>query len=183
MKYFPIKRLRNKYTRTRQIIIVNGYTVNPSLNFVTLCHQPCPFVNFIYISVSISGYTKICMQFGQSDKMKKCLLVIVLAFSTFGTVWGVPATDYKSLQKTLMTDYSNKVRPVQDQDDTVYVMTSFILADLNDVDAVQQRLVTTAYLRIVWIDEFLKWDKATTGIEMVYFKQVIICCSYLSIKN
>lgn len=115
--------------------------------------------------------------------MKKFLLVIVLAFSTFGTVLGVPATDYKSLQKTLMTDYSNKVRPVQDQDDTVYVMTSFILADLNDVDAVQQRLVTTAYLRIVWIDEFLKWDKATTGIEMVYFKQVIIWCSYLSIKN
>lgn len=114
--------------------------------------------------------------------MKKCLLVIVLAFSTFGTVWGVPATDYKSLQKTLMTDYSNKVRPVQDQDDTVYVMTSFILADLNDVDAVQQRLVTTAYLRIVWIDEFLQWDKATTGIEMIYFKQVI-CCSYLSVKN
>lgn len=68
------------------------------------------------------------------------------------------------------------------QDDTVYVMTSFILADLNDVDAVQQRLVTTAYLRIIWIDEFLQWDKYTTGVERLYFKQVI-CCSYLSVKK
>lgn len=110
------------------------------------------------------------------------LFVIVLIFSTFGTVCGVSTTDYKNLQKTLMTNYSNKVRPVQDQDDTVYVMTSFILADLNDVDAVQQRLVTTAYLRIVWIDEFLQWDKYTTGVERLYFKQVI-CCSYLSVKK
>lgn len=55
-------------------------------------------------------------------------------------------------------------------------------ADLNDVDAVQQRLVTTAYLRIVWIDEFLQWDKYTTGVERLYFKQVI-CCSYLSVKK
>lgn len=110
------------------------------------------------------------------------LFVIVLTFSTFGTVCGVSTTDYKNLQKTLMTNYSNKVRPVQDQDDTVYVMTSFILADLNDVDAVQQRLVTTAYLRIVWIDEFLQWDKYTTDVERLYFKQVI-CCSYLSVKK
>lgn len=110
------------------------------------------------------------------------LFVIVLTFSPFGTVCGVSTTDYKNLQKTLMTNYSNKIRPVQDQDDTVYVMTSFILADLNDVDAVQQRLVTTAYLRIAWIDEFLQWDKYTTGVERLYFKQVI-CCSYLSVKK
>ncbi|XP_052705927.1 neuronal acetylcholine receptor subunit alpha-6-like [Crassostrea angulata] len=115
--------------------------------------------------------------------MKMFLFVIVLTFSTFGTVCGVSTTEYKNLQKTLMTNYSNKVRPVQDQDDTVYVMTSFILADLNDVDAVQQRLVTTAYLRIVWIDEFLQWDKYTTGVERLYFKQKDIWIPDIVLKN
>lgn len=38
IKYFSIKRLRNKYIRKRQIILVYEYTVNPSLNFITLCH-------------------------------------------------------------------------------------------------------------------------------------------------
>ncbi|XP_048745389.1 acetylcholine receptor subunit delta-like [Ostrea edulis] len=70
-----------------------------------------------------------------------------------------------------MADYSNKIRPVYDQDETIYIYTTFYLSSIVEVDAVQQRLVTTAHLGISWTDELLQWDESSTGIERLYFKQ------------
>lgn len=104
--------------------------------------------------------------------MKLLLVVSIVILSKFCTLNGVTVEDYKDLQESLKTNYSNKVRPVKDQDHTVQVTASFHLADINDVDVVQQQLVTTAYLSILWIDEFLVWDREITNIERLYFKQV-----------
>lgn len=82
-----------------------------------------------------------------------------------------------------MTNYSNKVRPVKNQDHTVQVIASFHLADINDVEVVQQRLVTTAYLSILWFDELLVWDKQITNIERLYFKQKDIWTPDIVLKN
>lgn len=80
--------------------------------------------------------------------------------------------EYKRLQKSLMVNYSNSVRPVLDQNRTVFVKTAYYLADINELDAVGQRLVTTAVLEVMWLDEFLRWDLNSTGIKTLYFKQV-----------
>lgn len=112
--------------------------------------------------------------------MKLQLIVSIVVLSKFCTVYGVTVEDYKNLQRHLMTNYSNKVRPVKNQDHTVQVITSFHLADINDVEVVQQRLVTTAYLSILWFDELLVWDKQITNIERLYFKQVRQCVSLTS---
>ena len=97
---------------------------------------------------------------------------MIVALSKFREITAASADEYKNLQTSLMTGYSNKVRPVRNQADAVFVYTAYFLADVNDVDAVQQRLITTAYLSISWVDEFLQWDSVGTGIERLYFKQV-----------
>lgn len=112
--------------------------------------------------------------------MKLQLVVSIVVLSKFCTVNGVTVEDYKNLQKHLMTNYSNKVRPVKNQDHTVQVTASFHLADINDVEVVQQQLVTTAYLSIVWFDELLVWDRQITNIHRLYFKQVSQCVSLTS---
>lgn len=104
--------------------------------------------------------------------MKLILVVSIVILSKFCTVNGVTVEEYKDLQESLMTNYSNKVRPVQNQDHTVQVTAWFHLADINDVDVVQQQLITTAYLSILWFDELLVWDNKITNIERLYFKQV-----------
>lgn len=71
-----------------------------------------------------------------------------------------------------MVNYSTSVRPVLDQNRPVLVNTAFYLADLEEVDAVGQRLVTSAVLEVMWLDEFLRWDHNSTGINKIYFKQV-----------
>lgn len=79
---------------------------------------------------------------------------------------GASAEDYKRLHRSLLANYSTSVRPV---------FTALYLAGINDVDTVSQRLVTTAFLELAWFDEFLQWDELSTGIEIMYFKQV---CSF-----
>lgn len=71
-----------------------------------------------------------------------------------------------------MVNYFTSVRPVLDQNRPVLVNTAFYLADLEEVDAVGQRLVTSAVLEVMWLDEFLRWDHNSTGINTLYFKQV-----------
>ena len=85
---------------------------------------------------------------------------------------GSSINDIKQLQKSLMTNYSNKIRPVDDQDETIYIYTAFYLSSIVEVDAVQQRLVTIAHLGLSWTDEFLQWDESSTGVTKLNLKQV-----------
>ena len=98
-------------------------------------------------------------------------LLMIVALSKFREITAASADEYKNLQTSLMTGYSNKVRPVRNQTNAVFVYTAYFLADVNDVDVVQQLLITTAYLSVSWVDEFLQWDSGT-GIERLHFKQV-----------
>lgn len=104
--------------------------------------------------------------------IKAIFHVFLLVVSDLITLETRYIDDYKQLQNSLMTDYSNKIRPLYNQDETVHIYTSFYLSTVLEVDAVQQRLVTTAHLGLAWIDEFLQWDESLTGIERLYFKQV-----------
>ncbi|XP_048770034.1 neuronal acetylcholine receptor subunit alpha-6-like [Ostrea edulis] len=82
-----------------------------------------------------------------------------------------------------MANYSNKIRPLHYQDETVYIYISFYLSSLIEVDTVHQRLVTAAHLGVVWVDEFLQWDQESTGIEVLHFKQGDIWIPDLVLMN
>lgn len=99
-------------------------------------------------------------------------MVLFCCTALINIVSGASTEEYKRLQKSLMVNYSNSVRPVLDQNRTVFVKTAYYLADINELDAVGQRLVTTAVLEVMWLDEFLRWDINSTGIKTLYFKQV-----------
>lgn len=88
-------------------------------------------------------------------------------------IHGTSTEEYIRLQESLLENYSNEVRPVMDQDDKVFILTSYYLTSINEVDVVGQRLITTGFLLLHWKDEFLQWDKESTGINMMYFKQVL----------
>lgn len=88
-------------------------------------------------------------------------------------IHGTSTEEYIRLQESLLENYSNEVRPVVDRDKTVFILTSYYLTSINEVDVVGQRLITTGFLLLHWKDEFLQWDKESTGINMMYFKQVL----------
>jgi hypothetical protein len=96
---------------------------------------------------------------------------------------GSSIDDIKQLQSSLMADYSTKIRPVYDQDETIYIYTAFYLSSIVEVDAVQQRLVTTAHLGFTWVDEFLQWDESSTGVQRLYLKQVRYTFKNFSLLN
>jgi hypothetical protein len=55
------------------------------------------------------------------------------------------------------------VRPTTNQSDPSGIYIEFVLFGINDVDEIQQKLTTTAYLEVYWTDEFLTWDAASYG--------------------
>ena len=101
-------------------------------------------------------------------------VVVILCVSLAGiqAVHGVSVADYKELRERLLANYSTSVRPVLDQDYTLFVYVAIYLADINEVDVVRQNMLTTAYLELEWKDELLQWDEKSTGIYDLYFKQV-----------
>ncbi|XP_011422863.3 neuronal acetylcholine receptor subunit alpha-6 [Magallana gigas] len=96
---------------------------------------------------------------------------------------GASVEEYKLLQSTLLTNYSTSIRPLLDQDDTVFVYSGFYLAGINEVDAVNQRLITTGFLELSWDDEFLQWDEDEFDIHTLYFKQKDIWTPDVVLKN
>lgn len=101
------------------------------------------------------------------------IFVICCRAAVIDVIHGTSTEEYIRLQESLLENYSNEIRPVVDQDKTVFIHTSYYLTSINEVDVVGQRLITTGFLLLRWWDEFLQWDKKGTGISMMYFKQVL----------
>lgn len=101
------------------------------------------------------------------------IFVICCRAAVIYVIHGTSTEEYIRLQESLLENYSNEIRPVVDQDKTVFIHTSYYLTSINEVDVVGQRLITTGFLLLRWWDEFLQWDKKGTGISMLYFKQVL----------
>ncbi|XP_062566987.1 neuronal acetylcholine receptor subunit alpha-6-like [Saccostrea cucullata] len=91
--------------------------------------------------------------------------------------------DYKSLTDSLLANYSSKIRPIKNQGDSLKMQTSLWLIGVNDVNSVDQKLVTTAYLYVTWVDELLTWNETTTGIYWMQFNQKDIWTPDIVLKN
>ncbi|XP_061179321.1 neuronal acetylcholine receptor subunit alpha-7-like [Saccostrea echinata] len=91
--------------------------------------------------------------------------------------------DYKSLTESLLSNYSSKIRPIKNQGASLQMQTSMWLIGINDVNAVDQKLVTTAYLYATWKDELINWNSTSTGIYWMQFNQKDLWMPDLVLKN
>ncbi|KAM8772071.1 neuronal acetylcholine receptor subunit alpha-9-I [Acanthopagrus schlegelii] len=65
----------------------------------------------------------------------------------------------RKLLTDLMEDYSNALRPVEDTDSALNVSLQITLSQIKDMDERNQVLTTYLWIRQVWFDAYLKWDK------------------------
>uniref|UniRef100_A0A3B4VKE2 Cholinergic receptor nicotinic alpha 9 subunit n=1 Tax=Seriola dumerili TaxID=41447 RepID=A0A3B4VKE2_SERDU len=65
----------------------------------------------------------------------------------------------RKLLNDLMEDYSNALRPVEDTDSALNVSLQITLSQIKDMDERNQVLTTYLWIRQVWHDAYLKWEK------------------------
>ncbi|XP_068178323.1 neuronal acetylcholine receptor subunit alpha-9-I [Antennarius striatus] len=74
----------------------------------------------------------------------------------------------RKLLNDLMEDYSNALRPVEDTDKALNVSLQITLSQIKDMDERNQVLTTYLWIRQVWHDAYLKWDKEDyDNLEMI----------------
>uniref|UniRef100_A0A3B4BN93 Cholinergic receptor, nicotinic, alpha 9 n=1 Tax=Periophthalmus magnuspinnatus TaxID=409849 RepID=A0A3B4BN93_9GOBI len=65
----------------------------------------------------------------------------------------------RKLLNDLMENYSNALRPVEDTDSALNVSLQITLSQIKDMDERNQVLTTYLWIRQVWHDAYLKWNK------------------------
>uniref|UniRef100_A0A8C6WER9 Cholinergic receptor, nicotinic, alpha 9 n=1 Tax=Neogobius melanostomus TaxID=47308 RepID=A0A8C6WER9_9GOBI len=65
----------------------------------------------------------------------------------------------RKLLNDLMEGYSNALRPVEDTDSALNVSLQITLSQIKDMDERNQVLTTYLWIRQVWHDAYLKWNK------------------------
>ncbi|KAM9313883.1 neuronal acetylcholine receptor subunit alpha-9-I [Pholidichthys leucotaenia] len=74
----------------------------------------------------------------------------------------------QKLLRDLMEDYTNALRPVEETDKALNVSLQITLSQIKDMDERNQVLTTYLWIRQVWHDAYLKWDKEDyDGLEMI----------------
>lgn len=83
------------------------------------------------------------------------------------------SNDLKKLVDTLFASYSSKVRPVVNQQQPLQLDVSFYLSSVNEVNEVNEKMVTTGYLELSWTDELLQWTPANyNNTDTIFVPQV-----------
>ncbi|KAJ3614438.1 hypothetical protein NHX12_018011 [Muraenolepis orangiensis] len=74
----------------------------------------------------------------------------------------------QKLLTDLMENYSNALRPVEDTEKTLNVTLQITLSQIKDMDERNQVLTTYLWIRQIWHDAYLKWDKDDyDGLEVI----------------
>lgn len=102
-------------------------------------------------------------------------LGITVCFACFliDSVTSQTSDDLKNLVDTLFDSYSSKVRPVVNQQHPLQLDVSFYVSSVNEVNEVDEKMVTTGYLELSWTDELLKWTPADyNNTDTIFVPQV-----------
>ncbi|XP_061106086.1 neuronal acetylcholine receptor subunit alpha-9-like [Conger conger] len=73
--------------------------------------------------------------------------------------WGAQGKYAKKLLTDLFANYTNALRPVEDTDNIMNVTLQITLSQIIDMDERNQILTSYLWIRQVWLDAFLTWDK------------------------
>ncbi|XP_048745957.2 neuronal acetylcholine receptor subunit alpha-5-like [Ostrea edulis] len=104
-------------------------------------------------------------------------------------LWSHPVTSQTNqnvlkLMNDIFTNYSSKVRPMISQERPLPLDVSFYLSSINEVSEVKEKLVTTGYIMLEWIDELLRWTPEDYNYtEMIFIPQNDIWKPDLVLKN
>ncbi|KAL4232365.1 hypothetical protein ACF0H5_009934 [Mactra antiquata] len=111
------------------------------------------------------------------------LIVLVLGGSQY--VEGYTSADMNTHFGAIFTDYDTRVRPKTDQTQAIEVTVDLYLLGINNFDNSEQKLETTAYLEIKWIDQVLSaGSKWTNGdISEVLVPQNEVWLPDLALQN
>ncbi|KAK3522834.1 hypothetical protein QTP86_004673 [Hemibagrus guttatus] len=72
------------------------------------------------------------------------------------------------LLNKLMENYSKALRPVEDTDKALNVTLQITLSQIKDMDERNQVLTTYLWVRQIWHDAYLRWDKDEyDGLEVI----------------
>ncbi|XP_052703156.1 neuronal acetylcholine receptor subunit alpha-3-like [Crassostrea angulata] len=113
-------------------------------------------------------------------------LGITVCFACFviNPVTSQTSNDLKNLVDTLFDSYSSKVRPVVNQQHPLQLDVSFYVSSVNEVNEVDEKMVTTGYLELSWTDELLKWTPADyNNTDTIFVPQNDIWKPDLVLKN
>ncbi|XP_060071528.1 acetylcholine receptor subunit alpha-like [Ylistrum balloti] len=88
------------------------------------------------------------------------------------------------LQSDLLTGYSRKVRPLENQDNALFIVMIYTLKSLNDFDVVNGRMTTMGLFHLAWTDEKMTWNPADYGnIQKVAFRESDVWAPIFFIAN
>ncbi|KAJ8412446.1 hypothetical protein AAFF_G00127820 [Aldrovandia affinis] len=73
--------------------------------------------------------------------------------------WGAQGKYAQKLLNDLFSNYTNALRPVEDTDNILNVTLQITLSQIIDMDERNQILTSYLWIRQVWIDAFLTWNK------------------------
>ncbi|KAM8768588.1 neuronal acetylcholine receptor subunit alpha-10a isoform 2-T3 [Acanthopagrus schlegelii] len=87
------------------------------------------------------------------------LLLLLLSVTILPTCWCAHGKYAQKLLKDLFTSYTSALRPVEDTNNILNVTLQITLSQIIDMDERNQILTAYLWIRQVWLDAHLKWNK------------------------
>ncbi|XP_038647300.1 neuronal acetylcholine receptor subunit alpha-9 isoform X2 [Scyliorhinus canicula] len=88
-----------------------------------------------------------------------CKLMLLLNALFFNGTESADGRYAQMLFKNLFEDYTDALRPVEDTDLALNVTLKVTLSQIKDMDERNQILTAYLWIRQIWFDAFLKWDR------------------------
>uniref|UniRef100_A0A8C1VQN3 Cholinergic receptor, nicotinic, alpha 10a n=1 Tax=Cyprinus carpio TaxID=7962 RepID=A0A8C1VQN3_CYPCA len=86
-------------------------------------------------------------------------LSLLYYIPTFVICWGANGIYAQKLLNDLFRNYTSALRPVEDTEDILNVTLQITLSQIIDMDERNQILTAYLWIRQVWIDKYLTWNK------------------------
>ncbi|XP_051254352.1 neuronal acetylcholine receptor subunit alpha-10a [Dicentrarchus labrax] len=87
------------------------------------------------------------------------LFFLLLCVSVLPTCWCAHGKYAQKLLNDLFTNYTSALRPVEDTNNILNVTLQVTLSQIIDMDERNQILTAYLWIRQVWVDAYLKWNK------------------------
>ncbi|XP_073699072.1 neuronal acetylcholine receptor subunit alpha-9-I-like [Garra rufa] len=98
----------------------------------------------------------------------KIIFLVVHISMLLHVVFSAQGRFAQKLLNDLMENYSNALRPVEDTDKALNVTLQITLSQIKDMDERNQVLTTYLWVRQIWHDAYLCWDKDEyDGLEVI----------------
>ncbi|XP_021351922.1 acetylcholine receptor subunit alpha-type unc-38-like [Mizuhopecten yessoensis] len=94
--------------------------------------------------------------------------------------------DVKALLTNIFTtnSYNKMVRPSADQSLPTVMYVNLNLVGITDIDEVQEKMSSTAFLELYWINDYINWDpSADNDTEVIYVPQKNIWKPDIALEN